>query len=269
MGSVDDVFYRPRMPYTMGLLGSIPRIDAAPGSPLTPIEGNPPSLTNLPPGCPFTPRCPMRVDVCLKEEPDLVRMDGSGDEHFAACHRSAEIEQKDLKGVDIFLASAAVPSPIADIPREGRTPVLRITDLKKHYPMFKGAILQRRVGTIYAVDGIDLDVREGETLGLVGESGCGKTTTIMEILSLARPACGSIEVLGRNTAGMTARDRVPNTQRDQRGLSGSDGLNRSTDAGFRHPGRADGNARSSGRGAHEAHRGTVEDGRPSPRARKP
>jgi peptide/nickel transport system ATP-binding protein len=73
--------------------------------------------------------------------------------------------------------------------------------------MVRGAILQRRVGTIYAVDGIDLDIREGETLGLVGESGCGKTTTIMEILSLARPASGSITVLGRNTAEMTAGDR--------------------------------------------------------------
>ena len=111
MGAVDDVFYRPRMPYTMGLLGSIPRIDAAPGAPLTPIEGSPPSLTNLPPGCPFTPRCPMRVDICREKEPDLLRMNGSGDEHFAACHRSAEIEQKNLKGADIFPASAAVPSP--------------------------------------------------------------------------------------------------------------------------------------------------------------
>ncbi len=126
MGTVDDVFYRPRMPYTMGLLGSIPRIDAVPGSPLTPIEGSPPSLTNLPPGCPFTPRCPMRVDVCSNQEPALVHMNSSGDDHFAACHRSAEIEQKNLKGVDIFSASAAVPSQIEHLPREGRIPVLRI-----------------------------------------------------------------------------------------------------------------------------------------------
>jgi peptide/nickel transport system ATP-binding protein len=149
----------------------------------------------------------MRMDICSEQEPDLLRMNSSGNEHFASCHRSFEIEQKNLKGVDIFPASAAAHSPIEDLPREGRTPVLRITDLKKHFPMIKGAILQRRIGTIYAVDGIDLDIREGETLGLVGESGCGKTTTIMEILSLARPASGSIAVLGRNTAGMTPRDR--------------------------------------------------------------
>ncbi len=206
-GSVDDVFYRPRMPYTMGLLGSIPRIDAEPGTALTPIEGSPPSLTNLPPGCPFTPRCPMRVDICRQKEPDLLPLNSSGEEHFAACHRSGEIEQNNLKTVDIFPASPAVRSQNEGLPPESRRTVLRVTDLKKHYPMIRGAILQRRVGTIYAVDGIDLNIQEGETLGLVGESGCGKTTTIMEILSLARPASGEIVVLGQNTAGLTARDR--------------------------------------------------------------
>jgi len=77
----------------------------------------------------------------------------------------------------------------------------------KHYPLVKGAILHRRVGTVFAVDGISLDIREGETLGLVGESGCGKTTTIMEILNLTRPAAGSIAVLGKDTAQMTDRER--------------------------------------------------------------
>src|SRR6185437_11802753 len=62
IGAVDDVFYRPRMPYTLGLLGSLPRLDAGKRQPLTPIEGSPPSLVDLPPGCPFTPRCPLRVD---------------------------------------------------------------------------------------------------------------------------------------------------------------------------------------------------------------
>ncbi|HZD96699.1 MAG TPA: ABC transporter ATP-binding protein, partial [Micromonosporaceae bacterium] len=70
-GLVDDVYYRPRMPYTLGLLGSIPRLDQGERSRLTPIEGTPPSLVALPAGCPFVPRCPMRVAICEEIEPDL------------------------------------------------------------------------------------------------------------------------------------------------------------------------------------------------------
>ena len=81
---VDDTFYHPRMPYTMGLLGSIPRIDEHGGSSLTPIEGNPPSLAVLPPGCPFAPRCPYVFDRCRTEMPAL---DPAGTEpgHVSAC----------------------------------------------------------------------------------------------------------------------------------------------------------------------------------------
>ncbi|HLL66260.1 MAG TPA: ABC transporter ATP-binding protein [Micromonosporaceae bacterium] len=83
-GSVEDVFYRPRMPYTLGLLGSLPRLDRAGHGRLTPILGSPPSLVNLPPGCPFTPRCPMAQPVCDEQEPGLYVTDGP--EHRAACH---------------------------------------------------------------------------------------------------------------------------------------------------------------------------------------
>ena len=85
--------------------------------------------------------------------------------------------------------------------------MLELTDLVKHFPLVKGSIMRRRVGTVFAVDGITLDIREGETLGLVGESGCGKTTTIMEILNLVRPASGKIVVLGKDTAEMSDRER--------------------------------------------------------------
>jgi peptide/nickel transport system ATP-binding protein len=83
-GSIDDVFYRPRMPYSLGLLGSLPRLDETGRERLTPIVGSPPSLLNLPPGCPFTPRCPLAQDVCEEREPDLYP---TGDpDHVAACH---------------------------------------------------------------------------------------------------------------------------------------------------------------------------------------
>jgi peptide/nickel transport system ATP-binding protein len=195
------------MPYTLGLLGSIPRLDIAERLPLTPIEGTPPSLINLPRGCPFTPRCPMRIDKCEQLEPELLPMKASGEQHFAACHRSDEIEEKNLTSTDVFPAHVAGQAPVSEIPRDRRTAVLQLSNLVKHFPLVKGAILRRQVGTVFAVDGISLDIREGETLGLVGESGCGKTTTIMEILNLTRPKSGKIIVLGKDSAQMSAEDR--------------------------------------------------------------
>ena len=77
-GAVDDVFYRGRMPYTLGLLGSIPRADVGNREPLTPIDGTPPSMVGLPAGCPFSPRCPLCHDRCLDTEPALLPLAASG-----------------------------------------------------------------------------------------------------------------------------------------------------------------------------------------------
>lgn len=98
-GSVDDIFYRPRMPYSLGLLGSLPRLDSSRSHRLSPISGAPPSLLNLPPGCPFTPRCPLAQDVCDRQEPDLVPTDTPL--HEAACHfheRLVGVTARDLFG---------------------------------------------------------------------------------------------------------------------------------------------------------------------------
>ena len=78
--------------------------------------------------------------------------------------------------------------------------LLTVAGLKKYFPARKG-------GKVHAVDGISFSIAEGETLGLVGESGCGKTTTIMQVLELARPTDGSVVVLGRDTARMTSAER--------------------------------------------------------------
>ncbi|HEX8081953.1 MAG TPA: ABC transporter ATP-binding protein [Jatrophihabitans sp.] len=206
LASVDDVFYHPRMPYTMGLLGSIPRMDVEEKEPLIPIEGSPPSLVNLPTGCPFEPRCPISVELCRTTEPPLADTDRPA--HQAACHRSLEIAQHRWSAEDVFVRPELPPADTS-LPRlrEEREMVLTLDDLHRVFPIRKGAVLRRTVGNVRAVDGVSLDIRQGETLGLVGESGCGKTTTIMEIMNLLKPQQGKIVVLGKDTDNLKGADR--------------------------------------------------------------
>jgi oligopeptide transport system ATP-binding protein len=84
-GQVKDIYGRPRHPYTIGLLGSLPRLDEAPGTKLTSVPGLPPDLLVLPPGCPFAERCPYTVDQCLEAMPPLEETDGEN--RTVACWR--------------------------------------------------------------------------------------------------------------------------------------------------------------------------------------
>ncbi|TDD31260.1 dipeptide ABC transporter ATP-binding protein [Actinomadura sp. KC06] len=98
------------------------------------------------------------------------------------------------------IEESSVPRAAAE--RARRPVVLEVEGLVRHHPLYKGALLRRRAGTVRALDGISFDIREGETLALVGESGCGKTTTLMEILRLSRPQRGRVAVLGNDTAAL-------------------------------------------------------------------
>ncbi len=204
-GTVDEVFYSPRMPYTMGLLGAIPRADDPGDRPLVPIEGNPPSLQDLPPGCPFAPRCPLVFETCREVEPALIAVGSPG--HHSACHLAEKIEAGGWSPTDVYPLPDLPEAPAARIPREERDVVLEAKDLVRHHPLLKGAVFKRQVGAVRAVDGISFDLRDGEVLALVGESGCGKTTTLLEVLELAAPQSGRIVVLGRDTAELSQGER--------------------------------------------------------------
>jgi oligopeptide/dipeptide ABC transporter ATP-binding protein len=132
-GGVEDIYYEPRMPYTLGLLGSLPRLDAPTPERLTPILGAPPSLLNMPPGCPFAPRCPLHIAACDEAEPPLFQV---GPGHTAACIRTEKVERAHGHAAEVFsetatdavLAGEALPADlavgdaaVADAPPLGQT----------------------------------------------------------------------------------------------------------------------------------------------------
>ncbi|MFK7993123.1 MAG: dipeptide ABC transporter ATP-binding protein [Granulosicoccus sp.] len=202
-GDTSSLFYHSRMPYTMGLLGSLPRGDHASTHTLSAIEGHPPSLLTPPTGCAFSTRCPLVSPSCLEAEPPLRQVRGT--DHLAACFHHETIESRSLTHIELFQPEV-IECKAEDKPTDTQgTTVLEVSAMKKHYPLFKGGVFRRRVGTIYAVDGIDLHIKEGETLGLVGESGCGKSTTTLSILDLKPPTQGSIRLFGADVRNLRSR----------------------------------------------------------------
>ncbi|MEE8675076.1 ABC transporter ATP-binding protein [Tractidigestivibacter scatoligenes] len=205
--SIDTLFERPSQPYTMGLLGAVPKPHVAAEHRLVPIKGNPPSLAAIPAGCPFSPRCPMATDECRKIEPDLLPIE-EGEGHLVSCHHMDEIRDKHLTYADVYPALEPLLPKWADVPRDQRPVVLEVKDLVKTFPIQGKGLIRRNKGTMTAVDHASFTIHEGETLALVGESGSGKSTTLMQIMDLVVPEEGTITVLGKKTSELkNARDR--------------------------------------------------------------
>lgn len=194
LASVHDLFANPQHPYTQGLLRSLPHLGRRKDtSALQSIPGRVPAPDQLPPGCVFEPRCPFARSTCRRQRMMLRPVGGN---HLVRCIFAEEIqhlswpnEAQKGNGTDIFVADAPQGSTILDI-----------TDLKTYYQSNGGAVLGSlglgKASPVRAVDSVSIRAERGRTLGIVGESGCGKSTFVRTIIGLEHPTDGRIEFLG-------------------------------------------------------------------------
>jgi peptide/nickel transport system ATP-binding protein len=206
--STPNLFAHMRHPYTRALLASIPRLSQDNKRRLLTIGGLPPDLSEPPAGCRFAPRCSRATGKCRDEEPPLI---GETSAHLFACWHPVDGPASASNGNgSATLSGAHVVTPRPAVPGAGPAgdgvagtepgPLLEVRDLVKEFPVTAGAILQRKVAAVHAVSSVSFIVAAGETFGLVGESGCGKTTIGRVVVALERPDSGAVLLNGQDIA---------------------------------------------------------------------
>jgi oligopeptide/dipeptide ABC transporter ATP-binding protein len=174
--TTEALFNQMRHPYTQALLASMPSMENTSKHELSSIAGMPPNLANEIVGCRFAPRCAFATDQCRQNDPPL---EGEGSHFFACFHPTSGPEP-------IMVYEAAEAAEAAP-----RKELLRANGLVKEFDI-KGGVIRHKVGAIHAVSDVSFTLYEGETFGLVGESGCGKTTIGRMLVGLESLTAGEV-----------------------------------------------------------------------------
>ncbi|MDT7680466.1 MAG: peptide/nickel transport system ATP-binding protein ddpF [Pseudonocardiales bacterium] len=183
-----ELFDNPRHPYTEALFRALPEnVDHE--HRLYAIPGLPPDLSDPPKGCRFAPRCTYATDECRDAEPELTT-----DGHPFACFHPLGAKER--------RAANPVTDPVDATPSK---PLLEVRNLVRDFPVTAKGVLQRKVGAVSAVADVTFTVRAGETFGLVGESGCGKSTIGRLLVAADTPTSGSITFDGTEITGKSDR----------------------------------------------------------------
>ena len=207
-GDVRSIFNRPAHPYTLALLEAVPKLDrrverlyAVPGMPASGFAG----FT----GCPFVDRCTFAVDRCRTEKPPPVRV---ADGHVSECWRaedlygsaarmlSSDAIATDSTGAEAARNGSRTASGNAQTASGSEPPLLQADDLHVFFKVRRGSVLNRQIQLLKAVDGVSFDIEPGRTFSIVGESGCGKTTTARAILNVEKPEKGRVLWRGADIA---------------------------------------------------------------------
>jgi peptide/nickel transport system ATP-binding protein len=194
-GPVGDILRHPHHPYSRALISAMPSGDIAPGQRLRAIGGEPPDFGALPAGCPFHPRCPLASDRCRVEDPPLL---SGPDGRAVACWHAGEA----MPAAPAVSESGAVSQSGA---ARTEPPFLRIRDIVRHFRQ-PGALPFGPRREVHALDGVSLTMERGDTLGIAGETGCGKSTLARCVLRLVDVESGSIEFKGRDITRMAGKE---------------------------------------------------------------
>ena len=198
------LFTEPKHRYTSSLMAALPERALAAGTKLFSIPGAPPSLTNLPVGCRFAARCLWATDECRAGYPDL-----SGDEtHTFSCFHPVQENDESPAVLQGKLDSTKAEETASVVPQISHVVLLDVKEASREYESAGSGFFKREKGVVSAVDRVSITVKKGETYGLVGESGCGKSTVGRLIAGLEPPSGGAIELDGRDLATLKGRDAV-------------------------------------------------------------